>query len=993
MNMKTFLVFFMLFQGAAFAQFPISTSSKTVDVNRVSGQFDSFRWNWIGMNDQRVILYLTQDGVPLDASLYSILARVGRNGVVYTDIADSEVSKATDYIQFDVPRTRIPPNGACQLEVWAYVGTTNTARSLAQGTLSITKSLYSDTNSFPFPTNVVDLSTYLTIASAATNYLTIADAANTYQPLTEGTNTLWQILNKNNSASNLSIVGLSEIVLTNGASMTQNGTSSSLQDPSGADAFIWSDTSRLIAGTNGTTDTIDLGTGWILDTDISGTRFLPQQTKATNHFGVQFDIGYVPAITQGMAGVSVLGLSDTDGPAVKFYSYDPAITHKYSVSLDGTGFHSDYDATSGNDIVTYDVLQAYQSQFGNTGTVTSVTVNGINYPPDPDGLVDLGLLGSGGTGSGSVAMNLGGINKTTVQTINTPGVWTNITGLAVSVTPHTNSAQVLLLATVNMGHDGTNYSSPMLRYTRNGTPIGIPSAAGDRSLVSATFGTPDTGPVASSEDANFSQTFSFNYIDSPATDTNTAYAVQIMLLEGTAKINSSYNDTDNVTNARAISSLAAIDLSSGGAGALGALMKTNDFALMTGLTGTNNQVFVADGTGSGHWTNVLFAVTTAVQQGALMKTNDFTAMTGLAGTVGSFFAADGAGGGYWTNIVFGTNGSGGITNLGLWATYPAVAAVTPDSNNGQDLGMAALGWKLLYFNGTNMGAAQVAYWNSLSNGLANAYALADTASRVTSSNTAASMDSVVTAAYIAADRVVTNTIAVSDAAVTSAMTTLILNSNRTTYAAATNNAASRDATVTAAYQAADVATVAAFSTADTIVSNAAIAYANNIYIASTNFTMSQGFIKSVDTNVYAFSASALTTYVLPNSSSIVPFTNEVTDTTASYNPATAAYTVTKAGTWLISYDVNYRLQTTSGGDNCYAAVQLVINGATAKIQRVRRQSDGTGINEGICSSIVIRHCNVGDVIRVFAYRVTSGAASVLGTADSGANTFSGHLIK
>ena len=56
--MKKAILAILLMASVAYGQFPTNVSSKTVDIDKLDGDFDSFRFKWIGENDQRVSLTL-----------------------------------------------------------------------------------------------------------------------------------------------------------------------------------------------------------------------------------------------------------------------------------------------------------------------------------------------------------------------------------------------------------------------------------------------------------------------------------------------------------------------------------------------------------------------------------------------------------------------------------------------------------------------------------------------------------------------------------------------------------------------------------------------------------------------------------------------------------------------------------------------------------------------------------------------------------------------
>lgn len=161
------------------AYFPTNISSATVEVTKVTGNFDSYRFKWIGQDDQEVRLYFTNVGIPFTFSATDQLcSRISRAGTIYVDLLPTNNHFVTNgnYLYYTISRTNIPPNGNYQMETWMYTGAnTNMARTLAQGEVTISKSLYQDTNAYPFPSTISNMTDYLTITNAVLTYAQITN--------------------------------------------------------------------------------------------------------------------------------------------------------------------------------------------------------------------------------------------------------------------------------------------------------------------------------------------------------------------------------------------------------------------------------------------------------------------------------------------------------------------------------------------------------------------------------------------------------------------------------------------------------------------------------------------------------------------------------------------------------------------------------------------------------------------------------------------------
>ena len=151
--------------------FPVSQNTCTTTVAKAKGNFDQFSWGWIGGNDQ-------SNAVQVDVSLagYNVAFKVSKyvatSSVPIAYVYQTNITIATSNLTWFTSRTNIPPDGTYNAELFAYEGsTTNYARTLAQGRIKVTHSLYRDEDgTFPYP-NVTNMLDYLTIADAAATYV------------------------------------------------------------------------------------------------------------------------------------------------------------------------------------------------------------------------------------------------------------------------------------------------------------------------------------------------------------------------------------------------------------------------------------------------------------------------------------------------------------------------------------------------------------------------------------------------------------------------------------------------------------------------------------------------------------------------------------------------------------------------------------------------------------------------------------------------------
>lgn len=133
------------------------------------------------------------------------------------------------------------------------------------------------------------------------------------------------------------------------------------------------------------------------------------------------------------------------------------------------------------------------------------------------------------------------------------GLWTNISGLTLSITPSSVNSKILLMFHV----EATLYQLTMqLRFARNNNGIGIGDNSGYKVLSTV-------GSLYASSDQNHQQVpHSAMFLDTPATTQAINYSVQIRTQDSiTCYINRSRNDVDeNNWSHRSTSSLTALEI-------------------------------------------------------------------------------------------------------------------------------------------------------------------------------------------------------------------------------------------------------------------------------------------------------------------------------------------------------------------------------------------------------------------------------------------------
>jgi hypothetical protein len=180
-------------------------------------------------------------------------------------------------------------------------------------------------------------------------------------------------------------------------------------------------------------------------------------------------------------------------------------------------------------------------------------------------------LAVGGLPSGIITADLLASSAVTQDKVNIPGFWVQVqqgtftsvatynagggsvdTGLSVSITPKYSSSRILLIAHVTYSCPGTTYGA---YFKRNGTELtaGTGDARGSRQRVN--------GGLALERDGNQTNTYIFQYTDSPGTTSALSYVLAVRNDNGNEfRLNRAGNDQDNAVGSNLSSSLTAIEI-------------------------------------------------------------------------------------------------------------------------------------------------------------------------------------------------------------------------------------------------------------------------------------------------------------------------------------------------------------------------------------------------------------------------------------------------
>ena len=126
----------------------------------------------------------------------------------------------------------------------------------------------------------------------------------------------------------------------------------------------------------------------------------------------------------------------------------------------------------------------------------------------------------------------------------------DVTGLSVAITPTVNTNKILVQVETNSSTSGGN--NAIFRLLRGSTAIAIGDAAGSRSQGSFQQRVNDTNGALNG---------SINFLDSPATTSETTYKVQALVQSGSFDLNRTAANTDGAAYGRTFSSITVMEVS------------------------------------------------------------------------------------------------------------------------------------------------------------------------------------------------------------------------------------------------------------------------------------------------------------------------------------------------------------------------------------------------------------------------------------------------
>jgi len=157
--------------------------------------------------------------------------------------------------------------------------------------------------------------------------------------------------------------------------------------------------------------------------------------------------------------------------------------------------------------------------------------------------------------TGSVLQVVQTVKSDTFSASLAQGVFTDITGLSVSITPTSATSKILVFIDVAVGHSATTTGAANVRLVRGSTSIYIGDASGSRARSIMSF------PYIA--DAIYSIfRYSGVYLDSPATTSSTTYKYQIAGQSSgyTVYVNRNGSDDNRWEDPRVASSITVMEI-------------------------------------------------------------------------------------------------------------------------------------------------------------------------------------------------------------------------------------------------------------------------------------------------------------------------------------------------------------------------------------------------------------------------------------------------
>lgn len=127
----------------AMAEFPVHTNTVTCDIDKVTGNYDSFLWSWPGDDSQAVSMTVTSSVLGSAVSMTGYFAKWKLTTPTATGtceyISSTNITISASNLSWTVNSTSMPPANVYNADVWAWDSTTNYYRTIGQGRIKVVK--------------------------------------------------------------------------------------------------------------------------------------------------------------------------------------------------------------------------------------------------------------------------------------------------------------------------------------------------------------------------------------------------------------------------------------------------------------------------------------------------------------------------------------------------------------------------------------------------------------------------------------------------------------------------------------------------------------------------------------------------------------------------------------------------------------------------------------------------------------------------------------
>jgi len=137
-------MFILISSFATGATFPTHSNTATVDVAKVTGDWSSFNWSWINYDSQSLTFTIKNNTNFVDMTGLTCGFKIGRltyTGLI-TQVNNTNATIAVSNVTLSISYTNRLSEGDNYGELFLWSGSPTNTRTLAQGKITVVKSLF-----------------------------------------------------------------------------------------------------------------------------------------------------------------------------------------------------------------------------------------------------------------------------------------------------------------------------------------------------------------------------------------------------------------------------------------------------------------------------------------------------------------------------------------------------------------------------------------------------------------------------------------------------------------------------------------------------------------------------------------------------------------------------------------------------------------------------------------------------------------------------------